>query len=95
MKASAPVPYDTPTLNAVAALRQGKASESQQLLAVKWLEYVVCDVEGMSFHEDSARATDFHEGRRFVGNQFRKMSNPIARAAKQKPETDSEARGNK
>lgn len=93
--ASSPVEYDSDTLNAVAALRAGVASQAQQLSAIKWIELVACDVEGMSFHEESDRATAFHEGRRFVGNQIRKMSNPIARAAKQKPETDTEARGKK
>lgn len=96
MKASAPVPYDMEVVLAVSALREGKATEGQQRKAVEWLELVVCDLEGMSFHEEAdggERASAFHEGRRFVGNQFRKMSNPIARAAKQKPETKTEARG--
>lgn len=80
MKAHAPVEYDKETLHAVMAVREGNASAGQQRRAMQWIEYVVCDVEGMSYHEQNEggeRATSFHEGRRFVGNQIRKMSNPI------------------
>lgn len=80
MQAHAPVPYDRETANAVNAVREGKASAGQQQRAMQWIEYVVADVEGMSYHdqnEGGERATAFHEGRRFVGNQIRKMSNPI------------------
>jgi hypothetical protein len=84
LKAHAPVEYDLATLLAVKALREGKANEGQQRLAMQWIELVACDVEGMSYHdtaEGGERATAFHEGRRFVGNQIRKMSNPITLAA--------------
>lgn len=80
MKAHEPVPYDREVLNAVKAVREGNASPGQQRHAMQWIELVVCDVEGMSYHDASEggeRATAFHEGRRFVGNQIRKMSNPI------------------
>lgn len=84
MKATAPAPYDKNIVLAVRALREGKANEGQQIAAMQWIELVVCNVEGMSFHEDGdggERASAFHEGRRFVGNQIRKMSNPITLAA--------------
>lgn len=84
MKAHAPVEYDKPTLYAIRALREGKASEAQQKLAMQWIENVVCNVEGMSWHDEGEggeRASSFHEGRRFVGNQIRKMSHPITLAA--------------
>jgi hypothetical protein len=64
----------------VKAVREGKASAGQQRHAMQWIEYVVADVEGMSFHDNAEggeRSSAFHEGRRFVGNQIRKMSNPI------------------
>lgn len=100
MKPHAPVEYDKETLMAVKAVREGNASPGQQKRAMQWIEYVAADVEGMSYHEDNeggSRASAFHEGRRFVGNQIRKMSNPItlksleakeARAAR--PSTRSE-----
>jgi hypothetical protein len=96
MKAHAPVEYDKATAHAIKAMREGTASASQQKHGMQWIEYVVCDVEGMSFHDNAEggdRASAFHEGRRFVGNQIRKMSNPItlaaleAKAAKAAPKT--------
>lgn len=84
MKAHHPVSYDKATLHAVRALREGKATDGQQRLAMDWIEHVVCNIEGMSWHDDSEggeRASSFHEGRRFVGNQIRKMSHPMTLAA--------------
>lgn len=84
-KAHDPAPYDEAVVVAINAMRQGVANEAQQKLGMQWIEYVACDVEGMSYFDQSdggERATAFHEGRRFVGNQIRKMSNPITLAAK-------------
>lgn len=95
MKAHAPVPYDKLTLYAVKALREGKASEGQQKLAMAWIENVVCNVEGMSWHDDAEggeRASSFHEGRRFVGNQIRKMSHPLTLASLEKAEANADKR---
>lgn len=89
MKAHDPVKYDKQVLFAVKALREGTASASQQKLAMDWIELVVCNVEGMSWHDDrdgGERASSFHEGRRFVGNQIRKMSHPLTLASLEKAE---------
>lgn len=84
MKPHHPVEYDKVTLLAVKAVREGVANEGQQRRAMQWIEAIVCDVEGMSYHpegEGGALASAFHEGRRFVGNQIRKMSHPLTLAA--------------
>lgn len=96
MKPHAPVPYDKTIAHAIKAMREGKASEAQQKRGMEWIELVVCDVEGMSYHDQSEggeRASSFHEGRRFAGNQIRKMSNPITLAALEAKATTAPKRG--
>jgi len=72
-----PPDYDVRVIYAVRALADNNASPSQQAIVWKWLMYVTDD--GMSYRPggaDAARATDFAEGKRFIGQQFRKMLHP-------------------
>lgn len=70
--------YDEDVVYAVRALFKGEAMPHQQIMVRDWLMYVSAAGEGfddLSFRPgaDGARATDFAEGKRFVGLQFRKM----------------------
>lgn len=62
---------------AIRALHDGKATDSQQKLVWDWLMYVTGQ-DDISFRpgEDGRRETDFAEGKRFVGQQIRKMLDP-------------------
>lgn len=62
---------------AIRALHEGKASEAQQVLAFNWIVLECARVGDMSYRaggQDGARATDFAEGKRFVGNQILKLA---------------------
>ncbi len=66
---------------AVRALFENKALPHQQKLVWDWLMYVTAAGDGfadLSFRPgpDGQRATDFAEGKRFVGLQVRKMLHP-------------------
>jgi hypothetical protein len=79
MEAHAPAPYDKDILMAVRAFLDGKANEGQQIMAADWIISEVCNYYDLSYRaggEDGRRATDFHEGRRFVGAQIVKMTRP-------------------
>lgn len=72
-----PPTYDARVVYAVRALAQATATAAQQEIVWRWLMYVTGD--GMSYRPGGAegmRATDFAEGKRFVGEQFRKMLHP-------------------
>jgi hypothetical protein len=74
-----PAPYDKDILMAVRACIAGKANEGQQKLAMDWIITKASNLYDMSYRPDGkggARATEFHEGRRFVGNQIVKMTRP-------------------
>jgi len=78
-----PPDYDDDVVYAVRALTTGTANDGQQKLAVRWLMYVTGASEefaDLSFRVGGAeaqRATDFAEGKRFVGLQWRKMLHPL------------------
>lgn len=58
---------------AIKSLEAGVANDHQQKLALKAIVDKVCGVRDMSFRpggEDGRRATDFAEGKRFVGEQL-------------------------
>lgn len=70
------VPYDDDILYAVRALRDGTANDIQQKIAFQWIVRDVARHYDQSFHfggEDGRRASDFMEGRRFVGLQVLKL----------------------
>lgn len=77
MDAHSPAPYDKAVLTAIRACIAGKANEGQQKLAMDWIITKAANLYDMSYRPDGkggARATEFHEGRRFVGNQIVKMT---------------------
>lgn len=77
-----PPDYDDDVVYAIRALREGTAHPHQQALAWSWLMYATAAGEGfddLSFRPggtEGRRATDFAEGKRFVGLQLRKMLHP-------------------
>ena len=77
-----PVDYDDEVVYAVRAFWEGKALPHQQTLVREWLMYLTGAGDGfadLSFRpgSDGQRATDFAEGKRFVGLQIRKMLHPL------------------
>ena len=76
-----PVDYDDDVIYAVRAVEKGIASPSQQKLFWDWIMYTTGageQFQDISFRPgaDGVRATDFAEGRRFIGQQVRKMLRP-------------------
>lgn len=61
---------------AVHALAAGQANEGQQRAAWRIIVEELCDTDKMSFWpgEDGRRASDFAEGKRWVGTTLRAMS---------------------
>jgi hypothetical protein len=71
-----PPDYDEPTIYAVRAFFAGKANEGQQALVRDWLMYVTGATEefaDLSYRPRDQDATNFAEGKRFVGIQLRKL----------------------
>lgn len=77
-----PGDYDEEVVYAVRAFFKGDALPHQQLVVRDWLMYLTGASEGfadLSFRpgaDGGQRATDFAEGKRFVGLQVRKMLHP-------------------
>jgi hypothetical protein len=77
-----PSDYSDDVVMAVRQLADGKANEAQQKLAWRWLMYVTAasdEFQDLSFRpggEDGRRATDFADGKRFVGMQVKKLLRP-------------------
>ena len=72
-----PPQWDSKTAWAIKALYEGKATEHQQSLVVKWLE-LACGMNDLEFRisvrgEDGDRLSAFQSGKRFVGLQLRKL----------------------
>lgn len=81
---NAPAEYSEKEQRAIDAWANGTADEEQQKLAYAWVVHTVSQCEGMSFYPggpEGDRSTSFFEGRRFVGNQIRKMSHPLTIAS--------------
>lgn len=75
-------------VTAIVACVDGKATPQQAKLALDWIMGEAARVPDLSFQlggEDGRRATDFAEGRRYVGHLIRQMLHPktmeLARAA--------------
>lgn len=67
------VGLDDADILALQALDKGIANAGQQQLALHVIKNKLCRYQRMSFFaggEDGKRATDFAEGKRFVGNQI-------------------------
>jgi hypothetical protein len=61
---------------AVQAVAKGIANEGQQQRAFDYIVRVLCETDRMTFWaggEDGRRATDFAEGKRWVGVQLRRI----------------------
>lgn len=79
-RAFLPVEYDKSDWTAIQAIRDlaaGKATEDQQRAAWAFIVQRIAAADDLSFRPDEAggeRDTAFHEGRRFVGLQMRKLT---------------------
>ena len=74
-----PVAYDDATIYAVRAWRDGNADAGQQKIAFDWVVRALCRYPDQAFRlggEDGRRATDFMEGRQFVGRSILKLLEP-------------------
>lgn len=72
-----PAPYDQFDLAAVRAVSQGTASDDQQKRAFNWIVATCAGVKDLPWHPggaEGARATDFANGKRFVGLQIVKLA---------------------
>lgn len=67
-----PLPLDDLEIRAIKALATGTASDGQQKRALDVIINKFCGTYDQSFRPgpDGHRATDFAEGRRFVGNRI-------------------------
>lgn len=70
-----PAKFDQQHAYAIRALAAGNASEGQQRLALDWIVSFAAAYDDLSYRPgvDGDRETSFHEGRRFVGAQIRRM----------------------
>ena len=61
---------------ALQAVAKGIANDAQQMRAFDYIVRVLCETDRMTFWpggEDGKRATDFAEGKRWVGLQLRRI----------------------
>jgi hypothetical protein len=70
-----PCPVTREIAHALRALTAGTATEYQQKTALQWLVEVAAMTYDMTYMPDSARDSDFAQGRRFVGLQIVKLLN--------------------
>ena len=71
-----PIGIENADIFALQALERGTANAAQQKRAVAFIEVVLCAADRMSFYpggEDGKRASDFAEGKRWVGSQLRRL----------------------
>ena len=67
---------DDADIFAIQSVAQGMANDSQQARAYDYIVRVLCETDRMTFWpggEDGKRATDFAEGKRWVGLQLRRI----------------------
>ena len=75
-----PAAYDKYDVAALQALATGTANEHQQQRALKWIVETACGTYDLPWQPggpDGARATDFANGKRFVGLQVVKLTRLI------------------
>lgn len=80
--------YDNTIIAAIRAVQSGTANEGQQKLAWNWIVYMAAGYHDLSYRpggEDGRRASDFMEGRRFVGAQMLKLLQPALTPAAPEP----------
>lgn len=76
----APPHYDEHDIGTIKALHAGRASEQQQQHALRLIVEKMAGTYDLSFRPggiEGQRATDFAEGRRFVGLQLVKLINHV------------------
>ena len=78
-----PSEYTIAEAASVQALAKGEATPEQQVRAIKWIVKTAGTYD-LSYRPDSSRATDFSEGKRFVGSQIVKLTNMNIAALKEK-----------
>jgi len=67
---------DNADIFAIQAVAQGRANEGQQIRAFDYIVRVLCETDRMTFWpgaDDGRRATDFAEGKRWIGVQLRRI----------------------
>jgi hypothetical protein len=69
-----PPPWAPADAAAMQALAAGRADSEQQIRALRWIVEKASGTYEMSYRPNSARDSDFAEGRRFVGNQIVKLT---------------------
>lgn len=65
-----PPHYEIADISAIKGVAAGTATAEQQQRAMKYIIENLCATYDMSYRPDSARDSDFAEGRRFVGCQI-------------------------
>lgn len=65
-----PSPYELADVSALQALSEGKADETQQKRALKWIIEVAAGTYQPSFRGGDSSEVSFLEGRRYVGLQI-------------------------
>jgi hypothetical protein len=75
-------PYEPANAYAMQALVKGTASAAQQQLALAFIVKELAETDRMTFwppteHDDGRRATDFAEGKRWVGLEIRRLLLPV------------------
>lgn len=83
-------PTEPADVFALQALAKGIANQSQQQRAWDYITRVLCETDRMTFWpggEDGKRATDFAEGKRWVGVQLRRIEKmrPETRESRENP----------
>lgn len=71
-----PLPFEKVAVHALRAMSHGTATADQQKIALEFIVVKLCETDGLSFRPDDlggAPATQFAEGKRFVGLQLRKF----------------------
>lgn len=80
--------YDNSIIAAIRAVQSGTANEGQQKKAWDWIVYQASGYHDLSYRpggEDGRRASDFMEGRRFVGAQMLKLLQPALTPSEPEP----------
>jgi hypothetical protein len=77
------LPNDDVDTYAIQALFKGEASPDQQIRALKCIIEEICGTYNMTFDPESARWSDFNEGKRHVGRTLVNLSTINVGAIKQ------------
>lgn len=78
---------------AIRGVNAGTADASQQALAVRWIVHEVTKAYDMSYRPESARDSDFAEGKRYVGNELIRVINMTNEAVARLPKMRASGAG--